>query len=333
MKIVLIGAFGHQGYVTEGVKELKDATIVAVAGGTADEDVTALSKSAEKACGRAPKIYRDWREMLDRERPNVAGVSPMFCLHQPVSVECLRRDISVICEKPVAFDLGQLKELKAVHAASRGHFIGMHAMRYHPDFLAGRNALQQGLIGRPILINSQKSYSFDLSRPQFYKERSKFGGTLCWVASHAIDWTYWMMGPMDSIFAAHSTLGNQGYGSCESSGVIAFAFKNGGQGCVNFDFLKARKDPMPQDRCRIAGEKGVIEIRYGKAVIETHDAPPRELELPPHNSIFKGFVDRIQGVGECLLSAEDTFEVTRLCLLARQSADTKTLIRADDHSL
>jgi predicted dehydrogenase len=250
----------------------------------------------------------------------------MFCNHQKISIECLKRNIHVMCEKPVAMDMEELEELKDVYSKSNAQFVGMHAMRYQPNFRAGYKALRAGLIGKPILINSQKSYAFSLQRPQFYKERKKFGSSLCWVAIHAIDWTYWMMGGFENVFAAHTTEGNMGYDSCESSGIIAFKLKERGQGCINFDFLKAQKDTIPQDRCRIAGENGVIEIYNQKAFIATHEQEARELKLEPEESFFRAFIEEIRGEGKCLLNAEDTFEVTRLALLARDSADKNILI-------
>lgn len=320
MKIVLIGAYGHQNYVIQGVGQIPDASITAIAKSEPDEDVSRLASHLNV------KVYDDWREMLDREKPFAAGVSPMFCRHKEISVECLKRGIHVMCEKPVAMNFEDLAELKEVYEKSSAFFVGMHAMRYQPNFRAAYDAVKTGLIGRPILINSQKSYAFSSARPQFYKERNKFGGTVCWVAIHALDWTYWMMGPFETIYSAHTTIGNMGYGSCESSGVIAFNFKNGGQGCINFDFLKAHKDTITQDRCRIAGEKGVIEVYNKKAFIVTHDKEQHELPLKPEESFFKDFINEIKGQGKCLLSAEDTFEVTRLALLARESADKNILL-------
>ncbi|OGV56345.1 MAG: hypothetical protein A2017_17750 [Lentisphaerae bacterium GWF2_44_16] len=327
MKIALIGAFGHQGYVVNGVREMPDCEITAVAVGEKGEDVSKLIPGIKGIKGTEPRVYEDWREMLDKEKPFAVGVSPMYCNHQKISVECLKRGIHVMCEKPVAMNMDELAELKEVYGKSDAEFVGMHAMRYQANFRAAHDAVKAGLIGRPILMNSQKSYAFSLQRPQFYKERSKFGGTICWVAVHALDWTYWVMGGFKSIYAAHSRIGNMGYGDCESSGVIAFTFSDGGQGCINFDFLKASTDKIAQDRCRIAGEKGVIEVYDKRAFIVTHDAELRELELKPEESFFKAFIKSIKGEGDCLLNAEDTFEVTRLALLARDSADKDILIK------
>ena len=321
MRVAMIGGVGHQWYVVSGVSATPGCVLAAVAKGAPNEDVSGLLSMISDTLGEVPKVYDDWRAMLDAERPDIVGVAPVFHLHQPISLECLRRGIHVMCEKPVATTLEGLNELERAWRMSNAEFVGMHAMRYQPNFRALKTALDSGAIGRPVLSNSQKSYYFTTNRPKFYKRRELYGGTLCWVASHALDWNRWFMGPIKFLNAYHTTIGNKGYGECESSGVISFAFENGCIGCVNFDFLKAAKDEKPRDACRIAGELGVLEALEGKAYVTTHDVERRALPLPKEENFFKEFVEKITSGKECLLDAEQTFEVTRYCLLARDSAD------------
>ena len=329
MKVAFIGKNGHQGYLIKDLDQVRDCRVVGIARSEPDEDMAAfLADHADQ-----PRRYDDYREMLDKERPDVVGIACAWRDHARISIECLQRDINVMCEKPVAFTLAELAELRKAWEASKGDFVGMHGMRYSPNFRAGHDAVKAGLIGRPILVTGQKSYGFNLQRPHFYQQRETYGSTLCWVASHAMDWTYWIAGGMETLYAAHSTLGNWDYGTCESSGVIAFTLAEGGTGCINFDFLKAAKDPDRQDRCRIAGEKGVIEIKKERAFIVTHDDEPRELELTEELSFCADWIASLRGEGTCAITAEDTFEVTRLTLLARESADTQSLVRPADRPL
>lgn len=319
MKAVLIGTYGHQGYIIAAARELKNVQICGVACVGQESNLPNLMRALSEL-HIFPKVYENWRHMLDIEHPDIASVAPMFCQHQPVSIECLQRGIHVLCEKPVAITLDELDALEKVHQQSEARFVGMHGTRWKPNFMSAFHALKAGTIGRPLLINSQKSYTFG-RRPKFYSERAKYGGTLSWVAIHAIDWCYWFAGPFTTVYAMQSTLGNHGYGECESCGVIAFSFRAGGLGCINFDFLRAGKDVLPQDRCRIAGEKGVIEIVEEKAWICTHEHERTELPLEKSGNVGKAFIEAILQDRECMLTARETFEITRHALLARESAD------------
>ncbi len=320
MKIAMIGGQGHQSYALTALNEIKDCTFVAIAKGSSDENLDNFKLSIAEYT-TVPKEYDNWIEMLDKEQPDAVSVAPIFCYHQRISLECIKRGIHVLCEKPVAINIQELDELEEALKNSKSQFIGMHAMRYSRHFHTVKKALDDGLIGKPILINSQKSYSFNATRPQFYKQRSLYGSTLCWVATHAIDWSYWYMGDFEISNAYHTTLCNQGYNDCESAGVIAFQFTTGAVGCINFDFLKAHKDIACRDSCRIAGEKGVLEAAENKAYITTHTEGRKELDLLPQKSFFKDFIDSTHGLDNCLIDTKSTLAVTRLALNARDYAD------------
>ncbi|MHC4872465.1 MAG: Gfo/Idh/MocA family protein, partial [Planctomycetota bacterium] len=214
LKVALIGSAGHQGYAVLGCDGNSDASIAAFA--TVDKEYDNFDGMinhwyTDKGI-EAPPVYDDYKKMLDEVKPDVVSVSPAYFRHAEVAIECLERGIHTFCEKPVAFDLETLKKIKALKEEKGVEFTAMHEMRYHPHFQAAYKALKEGRIGRPIQITGQKSYAFSDSRPQFYKKRETYGSTLCWVAIHAIDWTYWFMGDIQNIYAAHTTIGNMNYG-------------------------------------------------------------------------------------------------------------------------
>ena len=192
-------------------------------------------------------------------------------------------------------------------------------MRYYPAFFAAYNSMQNGDIGRPMLITGQKSYKFGDCRPEFYKERKKYGGTILWVASHAIDWTYWMLGDLSQISAFQTTENNFDYEECESCAVISMKFKNGALGTINTDFYQPMQSLVHgDDQVRIAGEKGIIQVRYGKAFLTTHKNKEKELPLID-GDFFSDYCDELKGEGKCRLTMEDTFAVTNfVCLQENQ---------------
>ena len=166
------------------------------------------------------------------------------------------------------------------------------------------------------------------TRPEFYSKRALFGGLIPWVAIHAVDWAMEIGGHCQSVAASHSTRANRGNGEMEATSALLMELDNGVIATVTADFLRptasARHD---DDRLRVTGTQGMIEAIDGKVYLE-NDNPRRELELPARESYFSRFVDAIlDGSAEPL--AQEAFEVTRVCLLARQSADEGTRISID----
>ena len=77
----------------------------------------------------------------------------------------------------------------------------------------------------------------------------------------------------------------------------------------------------------IAGTEGVLEVRNGSAYLIDNTIPgEREIELLPAGNIFADFLNEIEGRGKCIVTAKDSFTVTRVCLKARDSADTGKVV-------
>lgn len=319
MKTVIIGFCGHTGYALDGIRKNPELKIAGVA--TADPADVNETAAAGVIQSHGCRFYDDYRRMLDEQRPDVAVIASRYDLNGVISLECLRRGINCFTEKAVAHDLQMLTSLKSAAAENNVRIIGMHGMRYSPEYYAAYLAVKNGEIGDPVLFTGQKSYKFGTGRPEFYKRRETYGGTILWVAVHAIDWACWIMGDMNSIQAFHSNQHNFGHGDCEAAAAMLFSFKNGGFGTINADFYQPLRSRLRgDDRMRIAGDKGVINVHEGKAFLTTHEH--EILELPLQDGDFFGdFCREIQGRGVCRISMDDTFRVTELGIIARDNAD------------
>ena len=107
--------------------------------------------------------------MLDIEQPDVVGISTRYDLNAELSIECLNRGIHCMTEKAIAHTPEKLCEIRKSAEASGKTIIGMHAMRYSPEYYAAYKALKGGAIGEPRLITGQKSYGFNKLNITFIK--------------------------------------------------------------------------------------------------------------------------------------------------------------------
>ncbi len=269
-------------------------------------------------------FYDDYRRMLDREKPDLAVVAPFFFLQSRIASECLERGIHVFVEKPMAVSMEQLERLRRAYSQGKAALCPMLASRYHPAFHAAWRAIKEGLVGEPLLITAQKSYKLGTRHPM-YTHRATYGGTIPWVAIQAIDWIYWFTGGrMTEAIAAHTAMGNRGHGEMESSGTCFYRLANGGSASLTFDYFRPGGAPTHgDDRVRIAGEKGIVEIINGEAVLLTHDAAPRRLEKEDPLSLFQEFVHSIEEKTPIRITAAEAFAVSDIALRTRESADTK----------
>lgn len=321
MKIALVGVSGHTGYVLSGVRGDADAGIVGLAPGSSGEDASVLLPAFAEAGLPKPGLFDDYRRMLDECQPDVVAVAPHFGDIAGVVSDALERGLHVFAEKPLATTPEGLARVEAAAAAARGKLGCMLALRYDPAFYAGWLAVRGGAIGAVRLVSAQKSYKLG-RRSAFYADRASYGGTIPWVGSHGIDLLLWFGGAgFRSVYAAHSRVANGGNGDLEVSAFCQFAMADEIIGTVSIDYLRPSAAPTHgDDRIRVAGTRGVLEVRDAKAVL-IGEGGVRELSPVPGPGIFQDFLRLVRGEGASRLTAREALDVTRACLLARESAD------------
>ena len=322
MKIVIIGGSGHIGYALQGIKEnpktLELCAFASAVPGDINDNQAEMLNNEYNA-----QSFEDWRDMLDKIEPDVAVIATRFDMNSVVSLECLKRGINCFTEKTIAHSIESLDELEQAAINNNAQIIGMHGMRYSPEFFAAYEAFQNGAIGEPVMLYGRKSYHFNDKRPDFYRKRETYGGTILWVAVHAIDWFCWFGGDISEIYATQTVKGNKGYDECEAAAAISMHFANDAVGTISADFLRPKNaGSHGDDQVRIAGTDGIIEVRHGKAILTDNENEPQELELKPKGDFFGDFCK-----GQCRLTMADTFQVSRAGLKARESADKHKLIK------
>ena len=323
LRIGIIGGAGHTDYVPNGIAELGDATVCAIARGGPGDDLEQIRQSSRAAPGVA--AYDDYRELLSRETPDIVAVLPEFHLHAEIAAEALRRGIPVFCEKPLALTLDGVDRVRQARQASGTPLGMMLAFRYAPSFYTARKLVRQGAIGQPAVGYAQKSYKHG-TRPDFYRKRATFGGIIPWIGIHAIDWFQWISGrTYRAVTAFHSKLHYYpDYPEMEDAATCLFELDNGGTAVMSFDFLRPEGAPTHgDDRLRLVGDEGAIEVR-GDTGVElitkkgvVHVAP----SAPPHG-LFADFALSVKDRNHTgLLGGDEAIRITEIALKTRDAAD------------
>ncbi|MDP6038778.1 MAG: Gfo/Idh/MocA family oxidoreductase [Candidatus Latescibacteria bacterium] len=327
LRIAQIGTDGHQNMVLDGIAQIPNAQLVACAKGHESDALAKVKKHA--AFTDQTRVYDDYREMLDREEIDLVSICRPYYLNAETSILAAKHGIDIVSEKPIATTLDDLKALEQAVADNNIRLTAMFGMRLSPAFRAAHGAVREGLIGEPILATAQKSYKFG-TRANFFKQRETYGGTIPWVAIHAVDYTRWAAGlEYTQVAALHGNFAHPTYPGCEDHGGILFRFANGGTAMVNLDYLRPDTAPTHgDDRLRIAGTEGVIEVT--DCGTRTHlirsGEEPRNLPLPPEENFLVNLHRERTGEADHIVGADDAIAVTRICLLAREAADTGQIL-------
>ena len=324
MRIAIIGSSGHSGLCVPKAY-CEERRFVALAPGSKEESVAGM---AERLCllGYDPKIYEDYRELLEKEKPDIAVVDNYYGEHARVILDAFSAGCHVFAEKPVAASLEELDRMEAAWKEAGTCFMAMLNYRYNGDFHRGWQLIKEGAIGKVRLLNAQKSYKFG-KRPEFMTKPETYGGTIPWVGIHAIDWILWMSGGTVEGVTAMQCAAEAPNGACpETTALAQFALSDGMMASLTVDYLNPAAAPRHgDDRIRVVGTKGVLEVRDGGVTLINENGVQTPKNLPAED-IFEDFLNACQGKSVPLLSAEESFRATRVAILARDAATRATIM-------
>ena len=280
--------------------------------------------------GFSPREYEDYREMILETKPDIAVVNTVMYRNAEIAEFALLHGV-----KPIATNAAALAHLKAVYYEQKERlageknlcFCGMFGIDYLPHFETAYRFVKSGALGDIRLANGQKSYRMG-NRELFYSDREKYGGTIPWVAIHAIEWILRIGGlvPM-SVSACGSTAHNAGNGTMEASTLCLFACEEGRMASVSADVMRPKAAPThDDDRLRLVGSLGILEVRGGHVYVIDAEGE-RELALvTSQTDLFEEFASEILGKGVCRVRAEDAFFATQVALAARDAEDSGRMV-------
>ena len=325
MKIALIGNRGHISYVFAGLHRVPDVEISAISSGCEDSPENLLA--ACRRFGQDPVVYDNWRTMVDETKPELVCVDGPFELHAQMAAELLEKNIHVFCEKPIALDREQLSLIENARKNSKAHIRSMVGLRYSDAFLHAYRLIQNGAVGKIKFIRTQKSYKLG-KRPDFYKQRSTYGGTIPWVGSHAVDWMiFYSKGEFESVTAFQNREDNQNHGDLEVVAHALFRMKNGIIADAGIDYLRpSTAVSHGDDRVRIAGTDGVIEV-IGNQIRLINDSGDIVINPPPADrDVFSDFILELTTGRTALVDDKETMKLAEAVILAQESADREQTV-------
>jgi predicted dehydrogenase len=318
IRLALDGLEGHAGEILDPLPQLPDVELV----GICDRDPKAIARAAKNQRVAAAKKYSRLEEMLEQERPDVVAVCNENGERAGAIIECARRKIHVIAEKPLAItseDFARVREIVDRQGVQLGMLL---PMRVDPPFAALRKIVQDGLIGDVIQVSAQKSYK--AGSEEWRHRRQSYGSTILWIGIHMIDLMRWTSGrEFVNATAWQARIGFPELGDQENVSASVFELDNRGLAILRMDYLRPQTAPTHgDDRLRLAGSKGVAEYTEATGVtLLTADGKPRVIsDLPPQGSVFIDFLQATFNGAKPQISLSDIWQVNEITLAAHESA-------------
>ena len=259
MHIGIVGGHGHH-YLRHLRENPIDGTPVqfGVCGdGHDDARAVALCKTMPGA-----RWFDSLNQLIAVHKPDVVSVGAVYGYNGDLVAQALVFDVPVVSDKPIAANWKQLETLQILTDGTRRRVITEFPFRTQREFLATRDVVLRGGVGKVALITAQKSYRFG-TRPAWYADRNAYGGTLLWIASHAIDVVPFVTGQrVTRVTGTGGNVTRDAYGTMEDHVTVTMQLDGGASAVIHADFLRPTAAPSHgDDRLRVAGATGVVEVR------------------------------------------------------------------------
>ena len=133
-----------------------------------DVDERILDPAAEKMetlTGEKPKKYKDYRELLQKEKPDIAIVATPDHWHALCAIAAVKAGAHVYVEKPISHTIMEGRAMvNAARAAGRVVQVGTHR-RISPHNVSGRKFLQEGGAGKIGMVRAFVLYGGGSEEP------------------------------------------------------------------------------------------------------------------------------------------------------------------------
>jgi predicted dehydrogenase len=259
-RVAVIGRTGRGDYghgLDEVWKHVGQTTIVAVA----DEDAEGRAETA-KDLG-VEKTYADYREMLEKERPEIVSVAPRWLdCHRDMVLACAEVGAHVFLEKPMCRSLKEADEMVAAFEKKNLKLAIAHQRRYSPTTDRIIEAVGEGRIGDLLELRSRGK-----------EDKRGAGFDLMCLGTHTMDLMRLIAGDPKWCFAevrangkpitkddVHE--GREGYGPVGGDEINAM-YRFGGLAMGYFGSHRAKHGAGDRWGIWLHGSKGIISIGQG----------------------------------------------------------------------
>ncbi|MFI5728905.1 Gfo/Idh/MocA family protein [Kribbella sp. NPDC051587] len=311
-RIAIAGAaHPHARYVTAEVDRYDDYQLVAVA----DPDRAVAERYATPY---QAKVFTDHRQMLDETQPDVVMVAGIYADRGRAAVDALDAGAHVLADKPLCTTLADLSAITEAANRNNRHVVLLLEKRYYPETIAMTELIHElGTIHGVVSTGPHKLNR--PTRPEWFFDRARYGGLLNDLAVHDIDaalyFTGLTAGTVTGALASEPGFPRYGTATLTGPGVLITA---------GVDWLTPAASPLHGDyRMKLIGTTGTAELQWAqkRLLLTTTDKAQYDVPLPPGHRPAELPLQALAKGNEADITTSHSLLVTRLALLAQQSAE------------
>jgi predicted dehydrogenase len=195
VRIGLVGTGFAEKVQLPALRHVEGARVVAVASGH--------RASAERAAAAfdIPRVCDTFEELASLDEVDLVVVSSPPHTHAPAALAALAAGKHVLCEKPMALDLGEAKRMAEAAEASSKLALVDHELRFNPNRRRVKELVEAGYVGRVSHISAVYRANIGRRHATFnwWFRKATGGGLLGALGSHFVDTVRWWVGEVEDV--------------------------------------------------------------------------------------------------------------------------------------
>ena len=325
MKAAIIGAgvMGH--FHINSYLELPDVEVK----GVFDKNKSSRDRFAREYDIEA---YGSIDELLENDDIDIVNICSPTHTHKDFFIKSIQADKHVFCEKPLARNLNEAKEILNTVRKSKNKASVGHTLRLFQEYETIKKAIDDGEIGDPAVIRTSRGGALPLGSEDWYADFEKSGGVVFDLIIHDFDFLRYCFGDVGRVFAkglVNKSVKGKDYA------LVTLRFKNGviahceGHWAYPGDFYM---------ELEAAGSKGVLHYdsrksrplillqSRAKEEMKTVEVPENPLVESPYMRQLRRFIEAIVNDTEPFVTVEEAYEALRISDAAYESIVTGKVI-------
>jgi predicted dehydrogenase len=279
-----------------------------------------------RAASTGLPVYEDADAMLDAEALDAVSICTPPSSHRALAETFLRRGIPVLCEKPMATDLGDAFRLFDVAESSKVPFALATKFRLVPEVRMAKQFIEAGEIGDILTFRVEFASFVDMSTRWNCLPEVAGGGVIIDNGCHAFDLVQFLFGSVETIRATRLKQAQEF--PVEDTAIILAGTQNGVVGEVFLSWSLFTGSP---NYVTISGTKGTIEIGWQKSTIKRLGQQPEEFggaysKHVAHKNLVQAFKGSIQDGAPLWITPSEAIETAYAVEAAYRSMKTGGLV-------
>ncbi len=335
--------------------------------GLADIRLHAAKETAER--WNVEKYYEDPQQMLDELHPDFVAVCTPNVSHKEWTIKALKAGAHVACEKPLATNVADAKEMWQTSRDCGKTLFPCQAMRWRHYMQESKKLVETGELGD--IYFSDLEFIRRIGYPTwgyFHMKEHNYGGPFCDIGVHLIDCLLWICGDkkIESVSgSAFTKIANQKQDiliSLAESGAYGGEFTprpynpdeydvedfatgfirlEGGMS-VNFKFAWAINLPTTNLDMVICGDKAGLHVNkeklyknIGRYQAECEmkwfdNGPYKGANFEQHRYMYRNIINTLNGTEEYLVKEHQNLEVIKAIECFYKSAEEHREVKVSE---